>query len=476
MLVWLQLPKLVCPPLRTVSATMRSEKAMPNIPTLAGLADDLENGRTSARKLVDECLARITDASGEGARAFIHVDAEAAIEAAEAMDRLREVKAAPSRYAGIPISIKDLFDIQGQVSRAGSRALEDSPPAEADAPAVARLRRAGFVVIGRTNMTEFAYSGIGINPHYGTPKSAWQRGVGHVPGGSSSGAAVSVVDRMAHGALGTDTGGSCRIPAAYNGIVGFKPTQRRVPLDGAVPLSFTLDSIGPLARSVACCAVLDAVLANETVTPLQPRPIRGMRLAVPTTVALDELDDATARTFERALEVLSRQGALIERIAVPEFLDVAQMNDKGGFAAAESYAWHRHLIASKGDVYDPRVSMRILRGKSLSAADYIDLMGARKSLIARAAARLAPYDALILPTTANTPPRIADLADDKAFTKANLLSLRNCTLINMIDGCSISLPAHREGEVPVGLMLAAAGGADRPIFELAAGMEVVIRG
>jgi aspartyl-tRNA(Asn)/glutamyl-tRNA(Gln) amidotransferase subunit A len=475
MLVCLQLPKLVCPPLRTVSAMMRSEKAMSNVPTLAGLADDLENGRTSARKLVDECLARITDASGEGARAFIHVDAEPAIEAAEAMDRLREVKAAPSRYAGIPISIKDLFDIKGQVSRAGSRALEDLPPAQADAPAVARLRRAGFVVIGRTNMTEFAYSGIGINPHYGTPKSAWQRSVGHVPGGSSSGAAVSVVDRMAHGALGTDTGGSCRIPAAYNGIVGFKPTQRRVPLDGAVPLSFTLDSIGPLARTVGCCAVLDAVLANETVTPLQPRPIRGMRLAVPTTVALDDLDDATARTFERALEGLSRQGALIERIAVPEFLDVAQMNDKGGFAAAESYAWHRHLIASKGDVYDPRVSMRILRGKSLSAADYIDLLGARKSLIARAAARLAPYDALILPTTANTPPRIADLADDKAFTKANLLSLRNCTLINMIDGCSISLPAHRDGEVPVGLMLAAVGGADRRIFELAAGMEAAIR-
>src|SRR3954451_14004719 len=448
---------------------------MPNTPTLASLANDLENGRTSARKLVDECLARIADPSGEGARAFLHVDAEAAIEAAEAMDRLREVKAAPSPFAGIPISIKDLFDIKGQVTRAGSRALDDSAPAEIDAPVVARVRRAGFIVIGRTNMTEFAYSGIGINPHYGTPKSAWNRSVGHVPGGSSSGAAVSIADGMAYGALGTDTGGSCRIPAAYNGIVGFKPTQRRVPLDGAVPLSFTLDSIGPLARTVGCCAVLDAVLANETMTPLQPRPIRGMRLAVPTTVALDELDDAVARTFERALEVLSRQGALIERIAVPEFLDVAQMNDKGGFAAAESYAWHRHLIASKGDLYDPRVSMRIRRGESLSAADYIDLLGARKSLIARAAARLAPYDALILPTTANTPPRIGDLADDKAFTKANLLSLRNCTLINMIDGCSISLPAHRDGEVPVGLMLAAAGGADRRIFELAAGMEAVIR-
>src|SRR5205085_115433 len=196
-------------------------------------------------------------------RVFIHVDRDAALDAADAMDRLRKVNAAPSRFAGIPVSIKDLFDISGQVTRAGSRALEDSAPADADAPVVARLRRAGFIVIGRTNMTEFAYSGIGINPHYGTPKGAWNRDQGHVPGGSSSGAAVSIVDRMAYGALGTDTGGSCRIPAAYNGIVGLKPTQRRVPLDGGVPLSFTLDSFGPLANSTACCAVLDAVLADQ---------------------------------------------------------------------------------------------------------------------------------------------------------------------------------------------------------------------
>jgi aspartyl-tRNA(Asn)/glutamyl-tRNA(Gln) amidotransferase subunit A len=448
---------------------------MPDMPTLGSLAGDLDAGRTTARALVDDCLAKIADTDGEGARAFLHVDAEAAIEAAEAMDRLREVNAAPSPFAGIPISIKDLFDIKGQVTRAGSRALEDSAPAAADAPVVARLRRAGFVVIGRTNMTEFAYSGIGINPHYGTPKGAWQRNVGHVPGGSSSGAAVSVVDGMAHGALGTDTGGSCRIPAAYNGIVGFKPTQRRVPLDGAVPLSFTLDSIGPLARTVNCCAVLDAVLANEQVAPLQPRPIRGMRLAVPTTVALDDLEDAVAKTFDRALEKLAREGALIERIAVPEFLDIAPMSAKGGFAAAESYAWHRYLIVAKGDIYDPRVASRILRGESQSAADYIDLINARKSLVARATARLAPYDALVLPTTANTPPRITDMKDDQAFTKANLLSLRNCTLINMIDGCGISLPIHRDGEAPVGLMLAASGGSDRRIFELAAAMEGVIR-
>jgi aspartyl-tRNA(Asn)/glutamyl-tRNA(Gln) amidotransferase subunit A len=447
---------------------------MPN-PTLAQLADDLAGGATSARKLVEECLAKIADPAGEGRRAFIHVDKAAAIEAAEAMDHLRKANAAPSPFAGIPVSIKDLFDIGGQVTRAGSRALEDSAPAQADAPVVARLRRAGFVVIGRTNMTEFAYSGIGINPHFGTPKGAWNRKEGHVPGGSSSGAAVSIADRMAYGALGTDTGGSCRIPAAYNGIVGYKPTQRRVPLDGGVPLSFSLDSFGPLANSVACCAVLDAVLAAEPVQPLTPRPIKGMRLAVPTTVALDDLDEAIAKTFDRALQTLSRQGALIERIEMPEFLDVGVMNAKGGFAAAESYAWHRYLIASHGDVYDPRVRVRILRGEAISAADYIDLLNARRSLIARADARLAPYDALVMPTTSNTPPRIADLADDKAFAAANLRSLRNCTLINMIDGCSISLPAHREGDVPVGLMLASSGGSDRRIFELAASIEGAIR-
>lgn len=448
---------------------------MTEFPTLAKLAEDLESGRTTARKLVEACLARIADPAGEGQRTFLHVDKEAALAAADAMDGLRKVKAAPSRYAGIPVSIKDLFDIKGQVTRAGSRALEDSPPAEQDAATVARLRRAGFVVIGRTNMTEFAYSGIGINPHYGTPKGAWNRGEGHVPGGSSSGAAVSVLDGMAHGALGTDTGGSCRIPAAFNGIVGYKPTQRRVPLDGSVPLSFSLDSIGPLARSVGCCAILDAVLANEPIAPLKPRPVRGMRLAVPTTIALDDLDAGVCETFERALKSLADLGAIIEHIEMAEFHDIGPMNAKGGFAASESYAWHRYLITSKGDVYDRRVSVRIMRGEAQSAADYIDLLNERRSLIARVNTRIAPYDALVLPTTANTPPKISDLADDKAFTTQNLRALRNCTLINMIDGCAISLPCHREGDVPVGLMLAGAGGSDRRIFDLAAGMEAVIR-
>lgn len=445
-------------------------------PTLASLAADLAAGRTSARKLVEDCLARIADSGGEGASTFMHVDTDAALAAADAMDNLRKAKAEPSPYAGIPVSIKDLFDIKGQVTRSGSRVLDDSAPAEADAPTVARLRRAGFIVIGRTNMVEFAYSGIGTNPHYGTPKSIWRRDVGHVPGGSSSGAAISVTDGMAHAALGTDTGGSCRIPAAFNGLVGFKPTQRRVPLEGALPLSSTLDSIGPIARTVDCCATIDAILAGEPVKPLLPRQIKGVRLAVPTTVALDDLDDAVSATFERALAQLAEQGALIERIEVPEFLEVAMMSAKGGFTAAESYAWHRFLLTAKGADYDPRVSVRIARGEAITAAEYIELLGMRRSFINRLEARIAPFDALVLPTTANTPPAIADMNDDAAFGKANLRALRNPTLINMFDGTAISLPAHREGEAPVGLMLAAAAGSDRRIFELAAGIEGKIRG
>ena len=341
---------------------------------------------------------------------------------------------------------------------------------------VARLRRAGFVVIGRTNMTEFAYSGIGINPHYGTPKSAWQRSVGHVPGGSSSGAAVSVADGMAHGALGTDTGGSCRIPAAYNGIVGFKPTQRRVPLEGGVPLSFTLDSFGPLARTVACCAVLDAVLADEPVMPLQPRPIKGMRLAVPTTVALDELDDEVARTFERALETLSRQGALIERIAVPEFLDVGVMNTKGGFAAAESYAWHRYLIASHGDVYDPRVSSADPARREPSAPPTISTcLEARKSLIARATVRLAPYDALVMPTSANHAAadrrsrRRQGVYQGKPAVAAQLHPDQHDRRLRHL--VAVSSRGRGAGRADAG----APGGSDRRIFELAAAIEDVIR-
>ena len=443
-------------------------------PTLDKLARDLAAGRATSRDLVEGCLARIQDKDGEGARAFTMADADGARSAADAMDRLRTAGAPLSPYAGIPVSIKDLFDIAGQVTRAGSVVLNDAAPATVDAVAVARLRRAGFVVIGRTNMTEFAYSGLGINPHYGTPRNPWRRNDGHVPGGSSSGAAISVTDGMAHAALGTDTGGSCRIPAAFNGLVGFKPTARRVPLDGALPLSAHLDSIGPIARSVACCAIMDAVLANEPLAPLPPRDLAGARLAVPEGVAFENIEPAVATAFEAAVRKLEDAGARVVRVAVPEFDEVATINAKGGFTAAESYAWHRHLLATKKDAYDPRVSVRVLRGAEQSAADFIDLMAARRSLVARATERLSAFDAVVMPTVAMTPPRIADLADDAAYGRANLLALRNCTLINMIDGCAISLPIHAVGEAPIGLMLAGIGGADRNLLALAAAAEAVV--
>ncbi|WP_341988334.1 amidase [Azorhizobium sp. AG788] len=441
-------------------------------PTLASLAADLAAGRTTSRALVEACLARIADTAGEGARAFIHVARDQALAAADGQDALRRAGAAPSPFAGIPVAIKDLFDITGEVTTAGSKALADAPPATTDATAVARLRAAGFVVIGRSNMVEFAYSGLGLNPHYGTPKSPWQRAAGHVPGGSTSGGAVAVADGMAHAALGTDTGGSCRIPAAFCGITGYKPTARRVPQDGAIPLSQSLDSIGPLARSVACCAALDAILAGEPLAPLEPASLIGLRFLVPATVALDGLDPIVAQAFATAVAHLAQAGASVVNAPVPEFGEIAGINAKGGFTAAESYAWHRPLLAKSEALYDPRVSVRIKRGHEQEAADYLDALAARRSLIARTNARLAAYDALLLPTVAILPPAIAPLEhDDAAYAAANILSLRNATLINMIDGCAISLPIQAPENAPVGLMIAATGGNDARLFAIAAGVE-----
>jgi aspartyl-tRNA(Asn)/glutamyl-tRNA(Gln) amidotransferase subunit A len=437
--------------------------------TLASLAEDLAQGKTTSRHLVDECLARIADVAGEGARAFLAVN-EAAPRIADAMDALRAAGAAPSPFAGIPVSIKDLFDLAGETTRAGSRALADAPPATADAPAVARLKAAGFIVIGRTNMTEFAFSGVGINPHYGTPLNPWDRATGRVPGGSSSGAGVSVADGMAHMGLGTDTGGSCRIPAALCGIAGFKPTARLVPREGAAPLSSTLDSIGPLARSVGCCATVHGYLSGD-VRPLAKTRLRGLRLAAVRTIFQSDMDAHVAGAYARALRRLADAGAIIEEIDAPEFNEVAVMNAKGGFSAAEAYAWHRPLMERAGASYDPRVLVRIQRGSQQTAADYCDLLTARAGFIARIERRLAGYDAFIGPTTPIVAPPVAAFATDEEFARLNLLLLRNPTLVNMMDGTSISTPMHGPGEPPSGLMVSGPALADRRVLSLAAAVE-----
>jgi aspartyl-tRNA(Asn)/glutamyl-tRNA(Gln) amidotransferase subunit A len=442
--------------------------------TIEQHAQALADNRTTSRVLVEQCLERIADPNGEGARAFVKVHAEQARAIADAMDLLRRARREPGRYAGIPVSLKDLFDIAGEPTPAGSRVLADAPPATAHAPVVQRMLAAGFVPVGRTNMTEFAFSGLGINPHYGTPCSPWDRAARRIPGGSSSGTAVSVSDGMAIAGLGTDTGGSCRIPAAFCGVVGYKPTARRVPIAGVLPLAPSLDSIGPLAPSVACCAVIDAVLAGEVPALPVPANLNDMRLAVPTNVVLDGMDATVSSAFDRALATLSRAGARIAHRHFAAFDDVPAVNAKGGFAASEAYAWHRALLAEKGAGYDPRIRMRIERGEQMTATDYIELVAARQRLIAGFDASTREFDALVMPTVPIVAPRIADLDDEREYNRINLHILRNTALGNFFDRCSISLPCHRPDEPPVALMLVGETLGDAKLFSIATAIEAAL--
>jgi aspartyl-tRNA(Asn)/glutamyl-tRNA(Gln) amidotransferase subunit A len=442
--------------------------------TLAELARDLRAGETTSRRLVEECLSRITDPRGEGPRTFLKVHAEAARAAADYYDRLRALGVALGLWAGIPISIKDLFDMMGDVTTAGSKVLRGQPPASADCAVVARVRAAGFIPIGRTNMTEFAYSGLGLNPHYGTPLSPFERQQGRAPGGSSSGAAVSIAEQMAYGALGTDTGGSCRIPAAFCGIVGFKPTARRVPVSGVFPLSQTLDSVGPLAASVACCAALDAVLADEPDATVDAVGLRGCRFAIPTHYALDSLEPHVARSFERAIREVRNSGAQVSEIPLVELDELPGINRKGSFSGPEAYALHRERLESQGALYDPRVLVRLQRGREQTAAEYLDLIRARSDLQRRVDKSLAEFDAVLLPTTPIIAPLLQDLESDDAYLRTNQMALRNTSVANFLDRCAISLPCQEAGTAPVGLMLMGAHGSDRRVLEMAAAIEELV--
>jgi aspartyl-tRNA(Asn)/glutamyl-tRNA(Gln) amidotransferase subunit A len=438
------------------------------MPTLSELSQHLVNGRITARSLVDESLARIVDPQGEGARAFISVSSDAARAQADAVDRRRAAGQPLPLFAGIPLAIKDLFDIAGEVTKAGSRVLANQPPAARDAPVIARLRAAGFIFIGRSNMTEFAYSGLGLNPHYGTPLSTFERATRRIPGGSTSGGGVAVADNMAAASLGTDTGGSCRIPAAFNGIVGFKPTASRVSREGVYPLSQTLDSVGPLAHSIACCATLDAILRGVEPRPLPEVPLNRVRLLLPTTLVLDEMDESVGRAFERAIESLSRAGVTIVRQPLDDLQRIPQINASGGLAAAEAYAWHRTLLEQRGNEYDPRVAMRILKGRDVNADE---VRTARAAVIDATNRSTREFDALVMPTAPIIAPPLAAFEKDADYIRLNALVLRNPSLANFLDRCSISLPIHRAGEPPVGLMLFGQHNQDEHLFAVANAIE-----
>lgn len=439
--------------------------------TLDKLARDLEAGRTTAAALLDVALARIRDSSLEGARAFISVDEEGARLTARHMDELRRRNAHPSPFAGIPISVKDLFDIAGQVTTAGSVVLKENPPAKTDAPAIANLRAKGFIVIGRTNMTEFAYSGVGLNPHYGTPLSPFDRKSRRIPGGSSSGAAVSVADGLCALGVGTDTGGSCRIPASFCGLVGYKPSTGRVPTDGAYPLSYTLDSVGSMGRSVRCVAMADAVMAGDWDGRIPERPSSRIRLGFPKSYERSETEGAVATTFQRALSRLGRAGVSISDLEFPSIEEIAAINTRGGITAVEAYSHHKQQIAAKGERYDPRVCRRIVNGANIPAPEYVSTMRERAVLIRKVNDLLAGLDGLVLPTTPNIPPPIAALDKDEDYMRINFFSLRNTFIGSFLDMCAISLPVHEPGAAPVGLMLMAPWGSDTGLFATALAVE-----
>ena len=387
---------------------------------------------------------------------------------------------------GLAFSVKDLFDVAGCPTLAGSKVLQGQPAALADCPAVARMNHAGGANLGRTNMVEFAFSGVGHNPHFGTP-AAWDaitnqavlsNGEGHVPGGSSSGAAVSVSTGAAFIGLGSDTGGSIRIPAALNGIVGFKNTARLVPTMGAVPLSTTMDTVCAMTRSVR-----DAILAHELLASRKvaraSRDLSSYRLAVPTSLMLEGLAAGVQTAWERSLSKLSQSGAQIVEIPLLEIKALAGLLATGGFSAAESYTWHRAWLAKGEHQYDPRVSARILKGANMKAFEYLDLQVGRNKWIAQMQSALQGFDAALSPTLPIHGPTLASVAPgaerDEAFFAANALLLRNTSVVNMLDGCALSLPMHLAGELPSSMMVWQGPMKDDDVLNISLAIETALR-
>ena len=428
--------------------------------------------RSSARERLAQAFARIDDANGEGARACLTLYREQAVAAADAADARARSGISLGRLDGAILSIKDLFDVAGEVTRAGSSLLaEEGKPAAQDAPVVRRLRAAGAVILAKTNMSEFAFSGLGLNPHYGTPGNPADRA--RVPGGSSAGAAVAVADGMCEIAIGSDTGGSTRIPAALCGITGFKPSRQRVPAEGAFPLSYTLDSIGPMATNVADCFDADAAMAGEAALPLEAAPLAGLRLGVAQGLPLENLDDTVGRRFPEALDRLERAGARLTYEKMPLLDEMMKALSRTSILMAEAYSIHKDRLARRGDATDQIVRARLDRGAGIAAADFIDAVRDRAALIRAMDVRLADLDALVLPTTPIVAPRLDEVATPKDFMAKNAMVLRNTTIANYFDLTAISLPLPRDGGLPTGLMFFARNGHDQRLFRIAAAVEKV---
>lgn len=438
--------------------------------TLWQASQQLQRQASTPSAYTEAALNAAQDVDKEGAQVFTRRYAAQAIQqASEAGSRWQALRAL-SAIDGLPVSIKDLFDVKGEPTTAGSRLLADAPAAEANASVVEKLNQAGAAIVGKTNMTEFAFSGLGINPHFGTPANPWRRAEKRIPGGSSSGAAVAVADGMCLGAVGTDTGGSVRIPAALCGLTGFKPTANRIEQAGTLPLSTSLDSIGVIAHDVRSCWLLDSVIAERPLE-MQPQDLRHARFAVPQSRVLDGLDATVAEAWQHALAALQQAGATLVNIALSELDELNAMNARGGITAWEAWQWHQRTAVAQPDAYDPQVLVRVQRGSHLTEKDAAELYQQRKNWQGRINAALAGFDALLMPTVPCIAPTIASLDDAQRYMEINALMLRNPSTINMLDGCAISLPCHQPGSAPVGLSLASVHGDDARLISWALAVE-----
>lgn len=418
----------------------------------------------------------------QAAHCFIQLNEQAPYQAKRAIHL-------SSSLAGVTVHIKDILDIAGQVTTVGSQVLQGHAPATADAPVIARLKSAGAVILGRTNMSEFAYSCIGLNPHYGSPACAADSVLKRISGGSTSGGAVAIALNIGWASIGTDTGGSIRIPAALNGVVGWKPTAKRVPIQGCYPLSPTLDSIGLITRSVSDVLLIDDVMSS---IPLQwqERTCKGMRFVVPEQLCLDGMDIQVASAFESALNALSKSGASIEMLTLSSLKHIEthpNLHQKGYITAYESWQFHyaqHQLYSYNFDTYDPNIAYRIQIGEHISPTEYHQLLQEKNNWAKQFATEIAPYDAVLLPTVPIVAPLIQDCihdakqygtqANDKpVFFKINDLLSRNPSIFNRADGCAISLPCHVNG-LPVGLMLGHSHLNDSRLLTAARAVEKVL--
>jgi aspartyl-tRNA(Asn)/glutamyl-tRNA(Gln) amidotransferase subunit A len=445
-----------------------------NSPTIADALASFDEGRLVRRDHISRIIQSARSALPDGYLIFLAERFDAALSEACAWDAAAKARLSIPALAGIGISVKACIDVAGFITTAGSQVLARRDAAPSDAAIVERLRKAGAIVLGHTNMTEFAYSGLGLNPHFGAPLSPFVPSEARVAGGSTSGGAVSVAFGGADAALGTDTSGSVRIPAAFCGLTGFKPSRGRYPAGGIIPLSPSFDVPGVIARSVECCRLLDRVLASQRAHAVPTVRSVALKLLVPTNYVLSGLDDTVRLKFDRALRRIEQAGVDLCREDVPELARVGEAARLGGIVAAESYAWHRELIAQHANSYDPRVASRILAGKEIPAHSYFSGLAELGDLASAIDRTFLGIDALVWPTVAILPPRRADLIDDAAYAAVNSLVIRNTEFANRVDLPSLTIPLPGVDDGPVGLLLTGRRKGDDALLAVGALLQSIV--